>query len=81
MKRWGWFLVYLLSVHIMALLLFSAFRFVLFLSVDYQLPEDIHANIGLQFIAFLRGLWFDNVIACYIVLPPLVMLWITALIG
>lgn len=33
----------------------------------------------MQATAFIKGLWFDNVIACYILLLPLVILWITAL--
>ena len=33
----------------------------------------------MQATAFIKGLWFANVIACYILLLPLVILWITAL--
>ena len=58
---------------------FFLFRLVLFTSIDYQFPPDIQNNFLMQATAFIKGLWFDNVIACYILLLPLVILWITAL--
>ena len=72
-------LLYLLIIHIVALLFFFLFRLVLFTSIDYQFPPDIQNNFLMQDTAFIKGLWFDNVIACYILLLPLVILWITAL--
>lgn len=72
-------LLYLLIIHIVALLFFFLFRLVLFTSIDYQFPPDIQNNFLMQATAFIKGLWFDNVIACYILLLPLVILWITAL--
>jgi phosphoglycerol transferase MdoB-like AlkP superfamily enzyme len=71
--------VYLLYIHIAALLVFFVFRWVLFVSMDYTFPEHIQNDWGLQAIAFVKGLWFDNVIACYILILPLVVLWITSL--
>jgi phosphoglycerol transferase MdoB-like AlkP superfamily enzyme len=47
--------------------------------MDYTFPENIQNDWGLQAIAFVKGLWFDNVIACYILILPLVVLWITSL--
>ena len=72
-------LVYLLYIHIAALLVFTIFRWVLFVSMDYTFPEHIQNDWGLQAIAFVKGIWFDNVIACYILILPLVMLWIASL--
>lgn len=72
-------LLYLFIIHIVALLFFFLFRLVLFTSIDYQFPPDIQNNFLMQATAFIKGLWFDNVIACYILLLPLVILWITAL--
>lgn len=69
-------LLYLLIIHIVALLFFFLFRLVLFTSIDYQFPPDIQNNFLMQATAFIKGLWFDNVIACYILLLPLVILWI-----
>ena len=34
-----------------------------FCSIDYQFPAEIKGDVLLQSGAFLRGLWFDNVIA------------------
>lgn len=70
---------YLLTIHSVALLIFSIFRLVLFISTDYELSEDIQHDWLLQGEAFIRGLWFDNVIACYILILPLVVLWIASL--
>ena len=70
-------LLYLFIIHIVALLFFFLFRLVLFTSIDYQFPPDIQNNFLMQATAFIKGLWFDNVIACYILLLPLVILWIT----
>lgn len=78
-KRFGLSLLYLLTIHIVALLFFFLFRFILFVSTDYQFPEIIRNDITLQSIAFIRGVWFDNVIACYILLLPLVVFWITGI--
>jgi hypothetical protein len=75
-KRFGCYILYLLSIHVIALFIFFVFRFTLFCSVDYQFPAEIKSDIVLQSVAFLRGLWFDNVVACYILLLPLVILWI-----
>ncbi len=72
-------LIYLLKIHIAALLLFTIFRAVLFFSMDYTFPVAVQDDWGLQAIAFVKGLWFDNVIACYILVLPLVILWVALL--
>lgn len=59
----------LLFIHLIALLFLTIFRLALFLSIDYHLPDD--TTFGKVFPAFLRGIWFDNVIGCYILLVPL----------
>lgn len=56
-------LLYLFIIHIVALLFFFLFRLVLFTSIDYQFPPDIQNNFLMQATAFIKGLWFDNVIA------------------
>lgn len=75
MRRFACPLLYLLSIHVLALLFFFVFRLVLFLSTDYVFPEAVAHQVSLQAMAFLKGLWFDNVIACYILLLPLVLTW------
>lgn len=78
-KRFGYYLLFLLSIHIVALFFFFIFRLALFCSIDYQFAEEVKGNIALQAVAFLKGLWFDNVIACYFLLLSLVVIWIAAL--
>ena len=72
---------YLLSVHLVALLFFFGLRVALFIATDYDFPKEISEDYALQSVAFLRGLWFDNVIACYILLLPLAVFWIAGCFG
>lgn len=78
-KRFGLSLLYLLTIHIGALLFFFLFRFILFVSTGHQFSGNIQNNIALQAIAFIKGVWFDNVIACYVLLLPLVVLWVAGI--
>ena len=75
-KRFPLSLCYLLCVHLAALLFFALFRLALFLNTGYDLPAGVSSDYALQGMAFLRGLWFDNVIACYILILPLAVFWI-----
>lgn len=75
------YLLYVLTIHAVALLFFFAFRLVLFYSTDYQFPTDVANDAPLQAVAFVKGLWFDNVIACYISVVPLFLLWIAGLLN
>lgn len=77
MKRLGYSLLYLASVHIIALVIFFIFRITLFFSIGYEFPEGIEFTT--KSIAFIKGLWFDNVIACYIMALPLVIMCIANL--
>lgn len=70
---------YLAGAHLLALLIFGILRLVLFLSTDYDFPEGVKGEWLLHSVAFVKGLWFDNVIACYILLLPLLMMWISSL--
>lgn len=78
-KRFGLSLLYLLTIHIGALFFFFLFRFILFVSTGHQFSGNIQNNIALQAIAFIKGVWFDNVIACYVLLLPLVVLWVAGI--
>ncbi len=81
MKRLSYLIGYLLSLHVLALTIFFIFRGVLFCTTDYEFSPEIKEDYALQAIAFVRGLWFDNVIACYILILPLVVMWVAALCG
>ena len=76
-KRFLQSLKSLLYMHLSALMLLSLFRVAFFLSSGYHLPED--SGIGLILPAFIRGIWFDNVIACYILILPLTILSVSGL--
>lgn len=74
MKRAGYSLAYLLTIHAIALIVFFLFRLMLFTSIDYEFASDV--TIGTKAIAFIKGVWFDNVIACYITILPLATMWV-----
>ncbi|MBQ6572717.1 MAG: sulfatase-like hydrolase/transferase [Bacteroidales bacterium] len=78
-KKFTTALGYLVTVHLLALLVFGIFRLVLFLTTSYEFPQEISADWFLQSIAFVKGVWFDNVIACYILTLPLLVMWVASL--
>lgn len=78
MGRFLWAVAYLLSVHLIGLLVFTLFRLALYCTVDYTFIPEVAGRTALHAVAFVKGLWFDNVIACYILMLPLVWLWIVA---
>ena len=63
---------YLVCIHLVALGMMTVLRGVFFASVRSQLSDGVRGDVGLAAMAFLRGLWFDNVTACYILLLPMV---------
>ena len=81
MKQYLKPLSYVLLVHVVALVIMSLFRLVFYLTVAHQLTPDVSGQPHLIATAFLRGVWFDNVIACYITALPLVVVCVMAGIG
>ena len=75
MKRAYYSLGYLLTIHVVALVVFFLFRLMLFTSIDYEFATDI--SFITKATAFVKGVWFDNVIACYISILPLVVMWVS----
>lgn len=69
----------LLFIHLTALLILSIFRLALYFSSGYHPAEETVVVPVLP--AFVRGLWFDNVIGCYILLLPLSVVSVFALFG
>lgn len=66
-------LLYIIIIHLSALLTLSLFRVVLFITnVDFLNQSSY--EISWIVSAFIRGIWFDNVIACYISIIPLTLL-------
>ena len=64
---------YILTIHITALLFLTVFRVVLLLT-NLNNISDQGVETSWIFTALFRGVWFDNVIACYISVLPLVVL-------
>ena len=73
MKRFLNLVVYILTIHVSALLIAGLFRLVLFISSYHQLTSEALSDKTLPMLAFVHGVWFDNVIGCYILLLPLVV--------
>jgi phosphoglycerol transferase MdoB-like AlkP superfamily enzyme len=80
MKKIHHIFLYLISVHLLGLLLMSAGRIVLLLN-HWEYVADVGFNPWWIGQALLRGVWFDNVIACYISILPLIVMPLFALFG
>lgn len=74
-------ITYAIVIHIVALIIFSILRLIFFIYTDYDFTSDTNADFSIKIIAFIKGLWFDNVVACYILLLPLVMAWISGVLN
>ncbi len=81
MKRFLKIIAWLAAVHATALGLQTLFRVMLLVAVSGQLTDDVRGDVGLYLTAFVRGLWFDNVIGCYLLIAPLVFVGLAAVAG
>ena len=77
MKRYFKVLGYLLSVHVLALLVMTLFRLVEFIALHGMIVDAGASRV----MAFVKGVWFDNVIACYISVLPVAVLLVAASLG
>ena len=68
MKRFLNLVVYILTIHVSALLIAGLFRLVLFISSYHQLTSEALSDKTLPMLAFVHGVWFDN-IRLYLRLP------------
>lgn len=71
---------YLLSVHLLALIILTTLRIFLLGSNIEQISE-VEKPISLILTALLKGVQFDNVIGCYILSLPTVVLYLLSLIN
>ena len=71
-------LTYLLGAHVLALVLMSLFRLVQWVVLHGLMGNTADVSVV---PAFIRGIWFDNVIGCYILIVPLAVLLIAAAFG
>lgn len=69
---------YLLSIHITVLFILAFFRLILYF-INVPQAGDITNKSVLLFSAMLKGLQFDNLMSCYIIAIPTVILLIFAL--
>jgi phosphoglycerol transferase MdoB-like AlkP superfamily enzyme len=67
----------LLTYHILALVMLSGYRLIE-LAFLHKLITDPTASVGRS---LLNGVWFDNVVVCYIMIVPLVIMLIAASLG
>ena len=77
MKRFFKAIEYLLTVHVLALVVMSLFRVVEYVALHGMITEEGASHL----MAFAKGVWFDNVIACYISLLPVALLLVALSLG
>ena len=68
-KRFFLSAAWVLSLHVLTLVFLSLFRLVEYVALG-SMVSDTSASVV---PAFVRGIWFDNVIACYISVVPLAL--------
>lgn len=69
----------LLLIHFLALIFMTLFRVALYFSFDNPPASVVNAESPSVIPAFIRGLWFDNVIGCYILILPLTAVFLCSL--
>ena len=69
--------MFLLGIHGMGLAAASLFRLIQFVALHGMVTETGTA----VWPAFLRGVWFDNVVACYLMVLPIVVVLLPAALG
>lgn len=77
MKLFGRSVLWLAGIQVIALFVFYLFRLVEFITLHAQITHPDASALG----AFVRGVWFDNVIACYIMVLPLAVVLTTSMLG
>ena len=77
MKRFFKAIEYLLAVHVLALIVMSLFRGVEYVALHGMITDESASRLT----AFIKGVWFDNVIACYISVLPVAVLLIALSLG
>lgn len=77
MKRFLESILWLIKVHVSALAVFSIYRLVELIALHGFITKADTSVLP----AFLRGVWFDNVVACYIMIVPLSVVLVSAMFG
>ena len=76
-KRFFLSAAWIMALHAVTLAFLSLFRLVQYWTLD-SMVADTSASV---LPAFIRGLWFDNVIVCYISVVPLIVTLLAAAFG
>lgn len=76
-KRFLLSAAWVVSLHVLTLAFLSLFRLVEYLALGGMVADSSASVLP----AFVRGVWFDNVIACYITLVPLAVTLIAAAVS
>ena len=77
MSRFLKTVAYVLTVHVLALAAFTIFRLIEFITLSGMIADKEASTLT----AFVKGLWFDNVIACYVSVLPVTVLLVAAAFG
>lgn len=77
MKQFLRILGSLLGIHVLGLLFLSFYRCVEFFVLRGMITDQSTAVAP----AFVRGLWFDNVMGCYVIIVPLALVLLAACFG
>ena len=77
MKQFVQIITSLVSIHLLGLLVLSIYRFIEFFVLRGMITEQATDVAP----AFIRGLWFDNVMGCYVMIVPLALVLIAASFG
>ncbi|MDO4949003.1 MAG: LTA synthase family protein [Bacteroidales bacterium] len=81
MKQFGNVVWHLLKIHLLGLFVLTLLRIGLFyVGADNLQPQSID-HLPLQLQAFVRGVWFDNVVGCYLLIVPLAVCMVACLWG
>lgn len=80
-RRFTLTIEYLLSIHFLGLLILSIFRFIQYISLHGMEKVPSNGDTPSTVTAFFNGVWFDNVIACYLMIVPLAVLLAAACFG
>ena len=78
MRRFLHTLAFLVSAHVFVLALMTLFRGVQWIVLHGMMAHGGSASVA---TAFVKGVWFDNVVACYLMILPLIVLLLAAAFG
>lgn len=70
-------LLLLIKIHLLGLSVFSFFRLVQYVALRGMVEHGENSVLT----AFVKGVWFDNVVGCYVLIVPLALLLVAGCLG